>query len=106
MVVSYIVLTFFVFMQTRHMTRFQGSNKRALAALMVYAFLGTSFALGILVFIAVKVSFLVALGLFCIGLVSTVVLGVVTAAIPDVMLSFLGFLAVPVAAFFLIRSIP
>jgi hypothetical protein len=109
-IISYALYSIFLFYQQLHIKNFNGASQGFLLVLNVYAIAAMVAGVAYLIYYGVKISWLGALGLLVISFLIKLVwfrieskLGLRDAA---PFISIMGFIAIPVCAFFMIWGIP
>lgn len=110
LIVAYVAFSIFAFYQKLHLKNFQGASKGFGSALTIYVMTTTIFGLGFLIFWGVEVSWLQAGILFIIALAIQILWFPVEAMLRlqnlYPMISMAGFIAIPIAGYFMLASLP
>ena len=110
LVSAYTMFSLLLFYQQIHIKNFGGASQGFLALLNVFALIAMLFGIAFLLYFGYKVSWLFAVALFCIALIVKFVWFAVEAKLglrgAASVLSYLGFVGIPVCGYFMWSSIP
>ncbi len=112
LVLSFTLFGSFVFYQQKHVSTFRGASQAFLALLSFWALAGFLFEFGFLLYFGYRASVWSAIKLFGVSLLLWIPLMMVEVAISarvslfTVLLSFAGFIAMPVCAYLMVLAIP
>lgn len=106
LVVSYTILSTFVFYQTRHVARFRGASEAARALLSLSSAIGGLTSLSLLVYAGFAVAWWAPFALFALALVLQALLVfplelIILGQNGQLLISLLGFIGWPLSAFWM-----
>ncbi len=105
-IVSYCIFKFFLFYQQLHLKSFRGSSELSRFALAVFAFFGLITGFVYLLYYGWSVVWWAPVIIFAIGLLVNIAALKVERAINYIALSMIGFVVMPVSAFFMFWLVP
>lgn len=103
--IYYLIFSMFVFYQQLHLKNFKGASQGFQTLLSISAFAGMFTGIGFLVYYAIQVSFVGAVIIFAVSLLTGFIGPILERALGAQTLSLLGFIAWPICAYLMFISI-
>lgn len=112
LVLSFTLFGTFLFYQQKHASTFRGASQTFLALLSIWALAGFIFELGFLLYFGYRDSIWSAIKLFGLSMLLWIPLMMIEVAVSGraplftVLLSFVGFIAMPVCGYLMVLALP